>query len=90
MLILTRRIGESIIIAGNIKITILDAKRYQVKIGIAAPDNLTIDREEIYLRKLDEAKAEELTEDFSADEAEEERERAAQRELNFDRNDGRG
>jgi carbon storage regulator len=50
MLILTRRIGESIIISDNIKVMILEVKGHQVRIGIEAPVNISIHREEIYER----------------------------------------
>ncbi len=48
MLQLTRKIGESIQIGDNIKITVLDDKHNQVKIGIEAPDDIKIWRDEIY------------------------------------------
>jgi carbon storage regulator len=48
MLQLTRKIGESIQIGDNIKITVLDDKHNQVKIGIEAPDDVEIWRDEIY------------------------------------------
>lgn len=51
MLILTRRIGESIIINDDIKIAITGIKGSQVRIGITAPANVKINREEIYERK---------------------------------------
>ena len=47
MLILTRKEGESIIIAGSIRITVLDARGDQVRIGIEAPRDVTVHREEI-------------------------------------------
>ncbi len=49
MLILTRRKEESILIGDNIKITILDVQNNQVKIGIEAPKELSILREELVL-----------------------------------------
>lgn len=49
MLILTRRPGESIIIGNDIKITFLDIKGSQLRIGIQAPKHLMVHREEIYL-----------------------------------------
>jgi carbon storage regulator len=55
MLILTRKIGESIQIGDYIKITVLDDKHSQVKIGADAPDEVEIWREEIY-EKIIEAK----------------------------------
>ncbi len=47
MLILTRRLGESIIIEDNIKITVIDINKQQIKLGIDAPKHITINREEI-------------------------------------------
>jgi carbon storage regulator len=48
MLVLTRKINESIIIEENIKIKILEVKGEKVKLGIIAPKNLTILRDELY------------------------------------------
>ena len=48
MLILTRKEGESIVIGGSIRITVLDARGDQVRIGIEAPRNVTVHREEIH------------------------------------------
>ncbi|MCK9221480.1 MAG: carbon storage regulator CsrA [Limnochordia bacterium] len=48
MLILTRRIDETIIIDDRIKITVVEISRSQVKIGIEAPKDVSIFREEIY------------------------------------------
>ena len=47
MLILTRRKEESIIIDGNIKITVLGVDRGHVKLGFEAPDDVVIVREEL-------------------------------------------
>lgn len=47
MLILTRRLGESIIIEDNIKITVVDINKQQIKLGIDAPKHITINREEV-------------------------------------------
>ncbi len=47
MLILTRRLGESIIIEDNIKITVVDINNQQIKLGIDAPKHITINREEV-------------------------------------------
>lgn len=47
MLILTRKIDQSIIIQGNITIMVLGVERDRVKIGIAAPENVTVLREEL-------------------------------------------
>jgi len=47
MLILTRRLGESIIIEDNIKVTVIDINKQQIKLGIDAPKHITINREEV-------------------------------------------
>lgn len=57
MLILTRRVGESIAIGDEILITILDVKGKQVKLGVQAPAHTTVYREEIYARILEENRA---------------------------------
>ena len=50
MLVLTRRLGESINIGDEIKITVVDIDGKQVKIGIEAPRDVSIFREEVYDR----------------------------------------
>lgn len=49
MLVLTRKRNESIIIGDDIKVTIVEVKGDQVKLGITAPKDITVHREEIYL-----------------------------------------
>ena len=53
MLILTRKIGETIILDGGIKITVSDIQGNHVKIGIDAPKEVKVYREEIYERLPD-------------------------------------
>jgi carbon storage regulator len=48
MLILTRKIGQSIIIGGDIKIKLLDVKGDSIRIGIEAPKEVEIYREELF------------------------------------------
>jgi carbon storage regulator len=48
MLILTRKLGESIAIGDDIKITFLDIKGKQLRIGVEAPRNVSVHRGEIY------------------------------------------
>lgn len=48
MLVLTRRPGESIIIAGDIKLTVVSVGPGRVKIGIEAPSHVRVDRQEIH------------------------------------------
>mgnify|MGYP003572336885 CR=1 FL=1 len=50
MLILTRKLGESITIGDDIKIQVIEIKGKQVRLGIKAPSHYTIHREEVYLR----------------------------------------
>jgi len=53
MLILSRKIGESLIINGNIEVKILDIKKDSVRVGVRAPDHIVVDRQEIHERKTD-------------------------------------
>jgi len=48
MLVLTRRVGESILIGDEIVVTVLELNRDQVRIGIRAPRSVTVHREEVY------------------------------------------
>jgi carbon storage regulator len=57
MLILTRRPHESIRLGSRIRITVLGFKGNQVRIGIEAPPDVTIDREEVWERKQQETRA---------------------------------
>jgi carbon storage regulator len=51
VLILTRRTGETIVIGDDVRLTVLGIRPgNQVRIGVSAPDNVTIHREEIYER----------------------------------------
>ncbi len=50
MLILTRRVGETVMIGNDITVTILGVKGNQVRVGINAPKNVAVHREEIYER----------------------------------------
>lgn len=50
MLILTRRVGESVMIGDEVSITVLGVKGNQVRLGINAPRTIAVHREEIYKR----------------------------------------
>ncbi len=54
MLILTRKPGESLYIGDSVKITIVEIKGNQIRVGIDAPTDLRIYREEIYMQILEE------------------------------------
>lgn len=49
MLILTRRIGETIMIGENVRITVLNVNGRQIRLGIEAPKDVAVHREEIFL-----------------------------------------
>ena len=50
MLILTRRVGESLMIGDQVNVTVLGIKGNQVRIGVNAPKDVAVHREEIYQR----------------------------------------
>ena len=54
MLILTRRVGETLMIGDEVTVTVLGVKGNQVRVGVNAPRNVAVHREEIYDRIRDE------------------------------------
>ncbi|MBE65190.1 MAG: carbon storage regulator [Gammaproteobacteria bacterium] len=68
MLILTRRIGETLMVGDDVTITVLGVKGNQVRIGVNAPKDVAVHREEIYQRIQKEKSGED--EDIDTDSAE--------------------
>jgi len=53
MLVLTRRVNETIVIEGDIRITVVSIKGDKVRLGIDAPDTVRVDRAEIHERRAE-------------------------------------
>lgn len=56
MLILTRRVGETVMVGNDVTVTVLGVKGNQVRIGVNAPKDVAVHREEIYERIKKEGK----------------------------------
>jgi carbon storage regulator len=54
MLILTRRSGQSLYVGDNIRVTVLGIQGKQVKIGLELPEDMTVYRDEVYQRAMEE------------------------------------
>ena len=55
MLILTRRVGETVVIGEDVSVTVLGVKGNQIRLGISAPKDVAVHRQEIYDRIQNEA-----------------------------------
>ncbi len=51
MLILTRRIGERLMIGNDVVVTVLGVNGKQIRLGVVAPEDVVVDREEVYHKK---------------------------------------
>jgi carbon storage regulator len=51
MLVLTRRIGESIVIGNEVRVTVVSVKGDKVRLGVTAPEDVRVDRQEIHERR---------------------------------------
>ena len=63
MLILTRRVGETLMVGDEVTVTVLGVKGNQVRIGVNAPKDVAVHREEIYQRIQQEKNPSEVSED---------------------------
>jgi carbon storage regulator len=63
MLVLSRRLGEEIVIDGCIRVVVVDVKRNHVRLGICAPRSVTVDRQEVHERRS----SKRCTDPFEAD-----------------------
>jgi carbon storage regulator len=53
MLVLTRRLGETVVIGGGIRVTVVEVSGNTIRLGITAPPAVAVDREEVHERRLE-------------------------------------
>jgi carbon storage regulator len=53
MLVLTRRVGEEIVINGNIRVTVVAVQGNRIRLGITAPESVVIERKELHDRRME-------------------------------------
>ena len=66
MLILTRRVGEAVVIGEEVTVTVLGVKGNQVRIGVNAPKSVSVHRDEIYERIKNERETNEMISNVAA------------------------
>jgi carbon storage regulator len=52
MLVLTRKVGEEIVIGDNIRVTVVELKGGKVRLGVSAPPEIAVDRDEVRERRM--------------------------------------
>jgi carbon storage regulator len=67
MLVLTRRVGETIVIDNDIRVSVVSVRGERVRLGISAPKLVQVDREEIHERRAEAAASADPLEAVSAD-----------------------
>lgn len=66
MLILTRKTGEKVMIGDDVELTVLGIKGNQVRVGVDAPKDIAVHREEVYLRIQNEKQTEDNSQEDDA------------------------